>query len=87
LKQLITFENRNCLAVSDAKGNLHLFNKTGSGQEKIVSIQVESKSEIKGLAISSAENFAVAGCVDGTITIFDLMAAGKERLVKPILTL
>lgn len=86
LKQMLTFEHRNCLAVSDAKGNLHLYNK-GSEQEKVVTIQVESASEIKGLAISAAENFAVAGCVDGTITVFDLMAAGKERLIKPILTL
>ncbi len=38
LKQLLTFENRNCLAISDAKGNLHLYNKTGSPQEKIVTI-------------------------------------------------
>ena len=29
----------------------------------------------------------VAGCVDGTITVFDLMASGKERLVKPIVSL
>ena len=48
---------------------------------------MESTSEIKALAISAAENFAVAGCVDGTITVFDLMTAGKERLIKPILTL
>lgn len=52
-----------------------------------MTVAVESKSEIKGLAVSSAENYAVAGCVDGTITVFDLMAAGKERLCKPIMTL
>merc|ERR1712156_108537 len=51
LKQLVPFNHRNCMGVSDSKGNMHLYTKAGSPPEAIVSIQVESKSEIKGLAI------------------------------------
>mmetsp|Transcript_41034 Transcript_41034/g.53796 ORF Transcript_41034/g.53796 Transcript_41034/m.53796 type:complete len:168 (+) Transcript_41034:62-565(+) len=87
LKQLVPFQHRNCLGISDAKGNLHLYTKTNPPPESIVSIQVESQSEIKGLAISSAENHAVAGSQDGTINVFDLQAAGKERLIKPLVAL
>lgn len=39
------------MAASDAKGFLHLYNSSGT-PELICSLQVESKSEIKGLAVS-----------------------------------
>jgi len=83
----VPFNQRNCLGISDAKGSLHLYTRNASPPEHIVSIQVESRSEIKGLGLSESEHFMVAGCVDGTITVFDLMASGKERLVKPVLSL
>lgn len=73
--------------MSDSKGNLHLYTKAGAPPEPIASIQVESKSEIKGLAMSPSEYYVIAGSFDGTITVFDLMAAGKERLIKPMLSL
>lgn len=62
LKQLLTFSQRNCLGISDAKGNLHLYVKQGEPQELIVSLSVDSRSEIKGLGLSSGENYVVAGC-------------------------
>jgi len=52
LKSLIAFSHRNCMGISDAKGNLHLFTKSGSPIEHIVTTTVESRSEIKGLALS-----------------------------------
>lgn len=81
LKQLVKFQQRNCFAISDAKGNLHLYNSTGS-PEHLISLQVDSRSEIKGLALNGSENYIAAGCQDGTINIFDLGAPGKERLAK-----
>ena len=48
--------------MSDAKGSLHLYSKTGSPLEHIVSLTVDSKSEIKGLALSEYESYVVAGC-------------------------
>lgn len=61
--------------------------KTGSPLEHIVSLTVDSKSEIKGIALNQSESFLVAGCADGTINIFDLGANGRERLAKPLVTL
>ena len=87
LKQLLTFKQRNCFGVSDAKGGLHFYTKDSSPLELIISLSVDSGSEIKGLALSGAENYVVAGCADGSINIFDLGANGKERLAKPHLTL
>ena len=37
--------------------------------------------------MSKAENYVTAGCQDGTITVFDLSAPGKERLIKPVASL
>lgn len=74
------------MIASDSKGNLRLYEKSDSSLDHIVTIQVDSKSEIKGIAINSAENYVAAGCQDGTITVFDLNAPGKERLIKPIMT-
>lgn len=56
-------------------------------QDLIVTLTVESKSEIKGIGLSSGENYIVAGCQDGTISVFDLGANDRERLGKVILTL
>ena len=39
------------------------------------------------MAVSSQENYIVAGSTDGIITVFDLGAPGKERLIKPYFTL
>ena len=86
LKQLLTFQHRNCLAVSDAKGNFHLYGRKGTPLEPIVSMEVASKSEIKGLTVNSTENYLGAGCQDGTINLFDLGASGRERLVKPFIS-
>jgi hypothetical protein len=86
LKQLVNFQQRNCMAISDSKGNLHLYNNTGS-PEHIVSLHVDSNSEIKGLALSGSENYVAAGCQDGTINVFDLGAPGRERLAKPLVNL
>ena len=52
-----------------------------------MSLTVESKSEIKGLALSEYESYVVAGCADDSINVFDLGANGRERLGKVILTL
>ena len=38
LKQLVPFNHRNCMGVSDSKGNMHLYTKAGSPPESIVSI-------------------------------------------------
>lgn len=51
LKQLVAFKQRNIIATSDSKGGLHLYNSRGT-PERICSLQVESNSEIKGLAVS-----------------------------------
>ena len=75
------------MGISDAKGNLHLYVKNGSPLEHVVSLSVDSKSEIKGIALNSGESYIVAGCADGSINIFDLGANGRERLAKPLVTL
>ena len=61
---------------------MHLYEKTGSPIELIISFPVESRSEIKALATNSAENMILAGCQDGTISVYDLGVPGRERLVK-----
>lgn len=61
--------------------------KTGSPLEHVVSLSVDSKSEIKGIALNSSESYIVAGCADGSINVFDLGANGRERLAKPLVTL
>ena len=47
---------------------------------------MDTKTEIRGLAVSSAENFLVAGCKDGLITVYDLGQPGKERLAKELVS-
>ena len=49
-------------------------------------LAVDTKTEIRGLAVSSAENFLVAGCKDGLITVYDLGQPGKERLAKELVS-
>ena len=88
IKELLSFKKRPVLAISDAKGKLHLFDSGDqSSPAPIVSLEVDSKSEIKGMAVTASETYIAAGCVDGTITIFDLGAAGRERLAKQLVTL
>lgn len=49
-------------------------------------MNVETGSQIRGLAKSAAENYIVAGCTDGLITVFDLGQTGKERLTKELVS-
>ena len=86
LKQLIELKSRNCIAISCSKGKVHIFNKAGSPLKKEKTLEIDTKTEIRGLAVSSAENFLVAGCKDGLITVYDLGQPGKERLVKELVS-
>ena len=83
---MVELKSRNCIAISCSKGIVHIYNKAGSPLKKENTLAVDTKTEIRGLAVSSAENFLVAGCKDGLITVYDLGQPGKERLAKELVS-
>jgi WD40 repeat protein len=82
LKAMVVLPSRSLVAVSDNGGNLYVYDTSSIELELVKTLTVETGSEIRGLSTNVHENYLVAGCTDGTISVFDLLTAGKEKQAK-----
>lgn len=80
MKSLIDLPGRNSFCFSDSLGNVHIY--SSDTVEPVIKLKTESDSEIRG--ILSQNNILVAGQKDGTLSLWDMGAPGKERLTKLI---
>lgn len=61
-------------------GNVHIH--APDTNEPIIKLKTESESEIRGIV--ALNNILVTGQKDGTISLYDLNAPGRERVTKLI---
>jgi WD40 repeat protein len=81
LKLLINPPGRNVILAADSQGRIFIWTHDPS-VELVAQIDSKVISEIRGLNI--VNNLLCVGQLDGTITMYDLGAPGKEKNIKEI---
>lgn len=80
---MINPPGRNILIASDTQGRIFIWTYDPSVQE-VLRIDSKTNSEIRGINV--VNNLLCVGQMDGTVTLYDLGAPGKEARTKPITT-
>lgn len=79
LKTLIDLPERGCIIASDSIGKIFIWSHDPTVQ-LIAQLESKSLSEIRG--VTAASNLLCVGQIDGTVTLYDIGAPGKEKFTK-----
>ena len=82
LKHMIYDPDRAIFIIADGDGIVYVYNALTHPPELMTSAQSSSRSNIRGLCTGSGGNYLVGGAADGSLSIFELGKAGKERFMK-----
>lgn len=81
LKTLVELPGRQAIVCSDIYGKIYLYSYfKDQDLEPIVTLTSETRRRVMGLQI--IQNLLCVGLSDGTVTLYDMGAPGKEKFTK-----